>query len=76
MRLDKLQKQYEDNQILITMFLNANSFLDLIKVYINLKKVRGERIPFHLKVMAIWLPYALIMDMLILSGLILLLFNL
>ncbi len=76
MRLDKLQKQYEDNQILITMFLNANSFLDLIKVYINLKKVRGERIPFHLKVMAIWLPYALIMDMLILSGLVLLLFNL
>ena len=76
MRLDKLQKQYEDNQILITMFLNANSFLDLIKVYINLKKVRGERIPFHLKVMAIWLPYALFMDMLILSGLILLLFNL
>lgn len=76
MRLDKLQKQYEDNQILITMFLNANSFLDLIKVYINLKKVRGERIPFHLKVMAIWLPYALIMDMLILSGLLLLLFNL
>lgn len=76
MRLDKLQKQYEDNQILITMFLNANSFLDLIKVYINLKKVRGERIPFHLKVMAIWLPYALFMDMLILSGLVLLLFNL
>ena len=76
MRLDKLQKQYEDNQILIAMFLNANSFLDLVKVYIALKKVRGERIPFHLKVMAIWLPYALLMDMLILSGLILLLFNL
>ena len=76
MRLDKLQKQYEDNQILIAMFLNANSFLDLVKVYINLKKVRGERIPFHLKVMAIWLPYALFMDTLILSGLILLLFNL
>ena len=76
MKLYKLQKQYEDNQILIAMFLNANSFLDLVKVYITLKKVRGERIPFHLKVMAIWLPYALIMDMLILSGLILLLFNL
>ncbi len=76
MRLDKLQKQYEDNQILIGMFLNANSFLDLVKVYITLKKVRGERIPFHLKVIAIWLPYALFMDMLILSGLILLLFNL
>ena len=76
MRLDKLQKQYEDNQILIAMFLNANSFLDLVKLYITLKKVRGERIPFHLKVMAIWLPYAVLMDMLILSGLILLLFNL
>ena len=76
MRLDKLQKQYEDNQILIAMFLNANSFLDLVKVYITLKKVRGERIPFHLKVIAIWLPYALIMDMLILFGLVLLLFNL
>tara|TARA_B100001029_G_scaffold172392_1_gene170123 strand:- start:968 stop:1198 length:231 start_codon:yes stop_codon:yes gene_type:complete len=76
MRLDKLQKQYDDNQILIAMFLNANSFLDLVKVYITLKKVREERIPFHLKVMAIWLPYALIMDMLILSGLVFVLFNL
>ncbi len=76
MRLDKLQKQYEDNQILIAMFLNANSFLDLVKVYITLKKVRGEKIPFHLKVMAILLPYSLFMDMLILSGLVLLLFNL
>ena len=76
MRLDHLQKNFEDNQILIAMFLNANSFLDLVKVYIALKKIRGESIPFHLKVLAVWLPYAMITDAIILVGLLLVLFNL
>ena len=76
MKLERIAKQYEDNQILIAMFLNANSFLDLVKVYVTLKKVRGERIPFHLKVLAVWLPYAMVTDAIILVGLVIVLFNL
>ena len=76
MKLERIAKQYEDNQILISMFLNANSFLDLIRVYITLKRIRGEKIPFHLKVLAVWLPYAMVTDAIILIGLVIVLFNL
>jgi len=76
MKLERIAKQYEDNQILIAMFLNANSFLDLVKVYVTLKKVRGERIPFHLKVLAVWLPYAMVTDAIILVGFVIVLFHL
>ncbi len=76
MKLERIAKQYDNQQVLITVFLNSNSFLDLVKVYIALKRIRGEKIPFHLKVLAVWLPYAMVTDAIILIGLVIVLFNL